>query len=307
MWSRRAGRSHGATSPRANRRTRIIVIHRQRSAPLSDPTKLPYIHRNRIFYPRSRPKNVHWHKFLINLSSAISHGVSVRASASSSDAAASVSSRAWASVVGDERVPAVRVRRVRGRGSPPGGERGEGRGRRRGRRERRGRRRLGRGAPSLRVLALPYAVRLQLVVDEVVLRFALLAAVLAREPLVAVGLRVHVEHVLAQVGRGRVHAAAQRTLRPVAQRPARQSRPCNTEAAVRDNTTRVLLSATVCVSVEVGGRGEGRGRGRGGRGVAAALLDAVDGVHMYLHVLARLEGAAAGGAAVAGGGRGVHV
>lgn len=41
---------------------------------------------------------------------------------------------------------------------------------------------------------------LQLVVDEVVLGFALLAAVLAREPLVAVGLRVHIEHMLAQIG-----------------------------------------------------------------------------------------------------------
>lgn len=75
---------------------------------------------------------------------------------------------------------------------------------------------------------------LQLVVDEVVLGFALLAAVLAREPLVAVGLRVHIEHMLAQVGGGGVHAAAQGTLRPVAhRRPARESRPCNTEAAIR--------------------------------------------------------------------------
>lgn len=77
-------------------------------------------------------------------------------------------------------------------------------------------------------------MRLQLVVDQVVLGFALLAAVLAREPLVSVGLRVHIEHMLAQVGGGGVDAAAQRTLRPVAERrPAREGRPCNTEAAVR--------------------------------------------------------------------------
>lgn len=43
-------------------------------------------------------------------------------------------------------------------------------------------------------------MRLELVIDQVVLRFALLAAVLARKPLVAVGLRVHIEHMLAQVG-----------------------------------------------------------------------------------------------------------
>lgn len=55
-------------------------------------------------------------------------------------------------------------------------------------------------APSLRVLPLANTVRLQLVIDEVVLGFALLAAVLTREPLVAVGLRVHIEHMLAQVG-----------------------------------------------------------------------------------------------------------
>lgn len=108
----------------------------------------------------------------------------------------------------------------------------QGRGGRGGDREGRGGR-LGR-APSLRVLPLADAVGLQLVVDEVVLCFTLLAAVLAREPLVAVGLRVHIEHMLAQVGGGGVDAAAERTLRPVAQgRPARQSRPCNTEAAVR--------------------------------------------------------------------------
>lgn len=89
-------------------------------------------------------------------------------------------------------------------------------------------------SPSLRVLSLPDAVRLQLVVDEVVLGLAALAAVLAGEPLVAVGLRVHVQHMLAQVGGGGVDAAAERTLGPVAgRRPARQSRPCNTEAAVR--------------------------------------------------------------------------
>lgn len=89
-------------------------------------------------------------------------------------------------------------------------------------------------APSLRVLPLANAVSLQLMIDEVVLRFALLATVLAGEPLVTVGLRVHIEHMLAQVGSGGVDAAAERTLRPVAHgRPARESRPCNTEAAVR--------------------------------------------------------------------------
>lgn len=122
-------------------------------------------------------------------------------------------------------------------GSPPGTERGRGRRRVRGRGQRR---RRGRGreealgvAPSLRVLALADAVRLQLVVDEVVLGLATLAAVLAGEPLVAVGLRVHIEHMLAQVGGGGVDAAAERTLRSVARRPAREGRPCNTEAAVR--------------------------------------------------------------------------
>lgn len=115
--------------------------------------------------------------------------------------------------------------------------------------------RLGR-APSLRVLSLADAVGLQLVVDEVVLRFALFAAVLTREPLVTVGLRVHIEHMLAQVGGGGVDAAAERTLRPVAQgRPARQSRPCNTEAAVR--TSESLKRYCRCV-------GRGRGRGRAG-------------------------------------------
>lgn len=65
-------------------------------------------------------------------------------------------------------------------------------------------------------------MRLQLVVDEVVLGLAALAAVRAREPLVAVRLRVHVQHVLPQIRGGGVDAAAQRTLRPVAQaRPAR--------------------------------------------------------------------------------------
>lgn len=57
----------------------------------------------------------------------------------------------------------------------------------------------GRWASPLRVLPLAYAVRLQLVVDQIVLSFALLAAMLAREPLVAVGLRVHVQHMLAEV------------------------------------------------------------------------------------------------------------
>lgn len=130
------------------------------------------------------------------------------------------------------------------RRSPPGGG---GRGLRVGGRGLRARGRALGLAPSLRVLPLADAVRLQLVVDEVVLRFALLAAVLAREPLVAVGLRVHVQHVLAQVGGGGVDAAAERTLRPVAhRRPARQGRPCNTEAAVTSRVTRVY--ATVRVS-----------------------------------------------------------
>lgn len=153
-------------------------------------------------------------------------------------------------------------------------------------------------APSLRVLSLADAVRLQLVVDEVVLSFALLSAVLAREPLVSVGLRVHIEHMLAQVGGGGVHAAAQRALRSVAQgRPARQSRPCNTEAAVR-HRIRTVLSAIVSVSIAVFcGRG----------GVAPPLLDAVYGVHVYLHVLARLEGLAAHGAGVRQLARRVHV
>lgn len=103
--------------------------------------------------------------------------------------------------------------------SPPGAER-RGRG---------GRRPLG-VAPSLRVLSLADAVRLQLVVDQVVLGLALLAAVLAWEPVVAVGLRVHVEHVLAQVGGGGVDAAAQRALRPVPhRRPARERRPCKVQ------------------------------------------------------------------------------
>ncbi|GBP51410.1 hypothetical protein EVAR_38804_1 [Eumeta japonica] len=79
--------------------------------------------------------------------------------------------------------------------------------------------------PSLRVLSLAYPVRLQLMVDEVVLGLAFLAAVLAREPVVAVGLRVHIEHMLAQVGRGGVDAAAERALGPVAgQRHARPAR-----------------------------------------------------------------------------------
>lgn len=95
-------------------------------------------------------------------------------------------------------------------------------------------------------------MRLQLVVDEIVLGLALLAAVLAREPLVAVGLRVHVEHVLAQVGGGGVDAAAQGTLRPVAQsHPARQSRPCNTEAAVSHGTRVKRYCMCVC---RAGGR-----------------------------------------------------
>lgn len=149
----------------------------------------------------------------------------------------------------------------------------------------------GRRAPSLRVLALADAVRLQLVVDEVVLGLAALAAVRAREPLVAVRLRVHVEHVLAQVGRGGVHAAAQRTLRPVAARArparARQGRPCNTEAAL-DNTLRAP-------------------RGVGGGGGRAPLLHAVDGIHVDLHVLARLEGLAAQRAGVRQRARRVHV
>lgn len=71
-------------------------------------------------------------------------------------------------------------------------------------------------------------------VDEVMLGFTFLPAVLAGEPVVAIGLRVYVEHMLAQVGRGGVDSAAEGALRPVAQRrPARERRPCNTEAAVR--------------------------------------------------------------------------
>lgn len=140
---------------------------------------------------------------------------------------------------------------------------------------------------------------LKLVVDEVVLGFALLAAVLAREPLVAVGLRVHIEHMLAQVGRGGVHAAAQGALRSVAhRRPARESRPCNTEAAVRHRSVQHRLSAMVSVSVAAV-------RGRGG--VAPPLFDAVYRVHVYLHVLAGLERLAADGARVRELVRGVHV
>lgn len=46
----------------------------------------------------------------------------------------------------------------------------------------------------------------------------------------------------------------------------------------------------------------------GGRGgVAPPLFDAVYGVHVYLHVLARLEGLAADGAGVREPGRRVHV
>lgn len=44
-----------------------------------------------------------------------------------------------------------------------------------------------------------------------------------------------------------------------------------------------------------------------GRGVAPPLLDAVYGVHMYLHVLARLEALAADGAGVRKLAGGVHV
>lgn len=103
-------------------------------------------------------------------------------------------------------------------------------------------------------------MRLQLVVDEVVLGFALLAAVLAREPLVAVGLRVHIEHMLAQVGGGGVHAAAQRTLRPVAhRRPARESRPCNTEAAVRhSHPERSFKRYCECIGRSIQRTGRGR-------------------------------------------------
>lgn len=125
---------------------------------------------------------------------------------------------------------------------------------------RRGPRERGRGGrASLGVLSLADAVRLQLVVDEVMLRFALLAAVLAGEPLVAVGLRVHIEHMLAQVGGGGVDAAAERALRPVAhRRPARESRPCNTEAAVRT----VRRSRGLKRYCECRGRGARTGRGR---------------------------------------------
>lgn len=137
-------------------------------------------------------------------------------------------------------------------------------------------------------------MRLQLVVDQVVLGLALLPAVLAGEPLVAVGLRVHIKHMLAQVGGGGVDAAAQGTLRPVADGggPA-QSRPCNTEAAVsesRDHEAR--LSAM---------------QEREGVGVAPPLLHAVDGVHVDLHVLARLEGLPAEHARVRQRARRVHV
>lgn len=158
-----------------------------------------------------------------------------------------------------------------GRGSPPGAERG---------RDVRWQRSLG-VSPSLRVLPLADSVRLQLMVDQVVFGFALLAAVLAREPLVTVGLRVHIEHMLAQVGGGGVDAAAERTLRPVAQRrPARKSRPCNTEAAVRQSRK---LGAIVSVFI-----------GRGRR-VAPPLLHAVYRVHVYLHILASLESLPADG------------
>lgn len=53
------------------------------------------------------------------------------------------------------------------------------------------------------------------------------------------------------------------------------------------------------MSVGVGARGRG--------GVAPPLLDAVDGVHVYLHVLARLEALAAHGARVRQLARRVHV
>lgn len=89
-------------------------------------------------------------------------------------------------------------------------------------------------------------------VDQVVLGLALLAAVLAGEPLVAVGLRVHIEHMLAQVRCRGVHSAAQGTLRPVAEgRPARQSRPCNTEAAIRYNPRVKRYCECIC---RAGGR-----------------------------------------------------
>lgn len=53
------------------------------------------------------------------------------------------------------------------------------------------------------------------------------------------------------------------------------------------------------MSVGVGARGRG--------GLAPPLLDAVDGVHVYLHVLARLEALAAHGARVRQLARRVHV
>jgi hypothetical protein len=62
---------------------------------------------------------------------------------------------------------------------------------------------------------LPHTVRLQLVVDQVVLRLALPAADVTREPLVLRRLQVDVNDVLPQVGGGAIHPGTVRTDGPV--------------------------------------------------------------------------------------------